>query len=216
MLHCFKKARDPISSWTHFLGAVGAGVGTIILFASCLLRGAGAVTLFSCLVFGFSMLALYNASAIYHYVHCSPQKLERFRKADHSMIYVLIAGSYTPICLRFMQPPHGAWFTAVMWGLALCGILIKVCWLNAPRWLYTAVYLLMGWAIIFDLQAFRGMPAACFGLIAAGGVAYSAGAVIYMLKKPNFKNGFGFHEIFHVFIMLGTLFHFFAVYLYMI
>lgn len=216
MINYFKKARDPISSLTHFSGAIGAGIGTILLILACLARSASPVTLFSCVVFGASMLALYNASAIYHYVHCSPQKLEKLRKVDHSMIYVLIAGSYTPICLRFMQPPHGLWFVCVMWALALGGIFIKICWLNAPRWLYTAVYLLMGWAILFDLGAFRGMPAACLALIAGGGVAYSAGAVIYILKKPNFKNGFGFHEIFHIFIMLGTLFHFFAVYLYIV
>lgn len=210
----FKNARDPVSSWTHFVGAVGAVLGTILLLFLCALHQKNTAALFSCLIFGLSMVALYTASSTYHYAHGSPHKLEKLRKLDHSMIYVLIAGSYTPICMTFMEPLHGFAFTSAMWLLAFIGIFLKLCWMGTPRWLSTSIYLLMGWAIIFDLPAFQSIPPVCLTLIALGGVAYSIGAVLYILKKPNFSKDFGFHEIFHLFIQLGTLFHFFAVAIY--
>ncbi|MEG2053740.1 MAG: hemolysin III family protein, partial [Oscillospiraceae bacterium] len=149
-------------------------------------------------------------------VNTDATRLLRLRKLDHAMIYVLIAGTYTPIALCFMGKMHGIIFTIVIWSIALLGIVTKLLWFNAPRWLYTSLYLLMGWAIIFDIKVFNGMAAGCIALIAAGGISYSIGAICYICKKPNIGKWFGFHEIFHLFIMLGTLLHFCAVIFYIV
>lgn len=214
MNYYLTNARDPLSSFTHLIGACLAAVGTVALLAASLhtsINRMGAVV--SCLIFGFSMVALYGASAFYHYVKGTAEQIKKLRKLDHSMIYVLIAGTYTPVLLLAIGGRVGVIFTAVIWALALFGILVKLCWLNAPRWLYTSVYLLMGWAIVFYYPALSSLEPITLGLIAGGGVSYSVGAVFYILKKPNFCREFGFHEIFHLFILLGSALHFTAVFL---
>ena len=217
MYSYFKNAREPMSSYTHFLGVIFAVVGTVFLFVLNNLTGNFSARMFvSILAFGGSMLALYSASSIYHYYKGPVLKQEYLRKLDHAMIYVLIAGSYTPICLKFMEGAHGILFVLGIWAVALCGIFVKMFWMNAPRALYTGFYLLMGWAIIFDWKTLSLMPAGAIGLLLAGGIAYSIGAVFYILKKPNISDRFGFHELFHVFILLGTFFHFLAVVFYVV
>jgi hemolysin III len=168
------------------------------------------------IIFGFSLLALYSASSMYHYVKLPQPQLIRLRKLDHAMIYVLIAGTYTPVSLGFMTPRDATIFLAVIWGIALSGIIMKIFWLNAPRWLYTSLYLLMGWAIVFDWKAFGNVTMECLLLIAAGGISYTVGAVFYALKKPNTNSRFGFHEIFHLFVLVGSFLHFCAVYFFII
>ena len=213
----FKKARDPMSSYTHFLGILFSAAATIFLVViTGVTGGFTARSLFAVLAFGFSMIALYSASSIYHYCTGSEALIERLRKVDHSMIYVLIAGSYTPVCLKFMPGRHGVLFIALMWTAAICGILIKLCWMNAPRWLYTSFYLIMGWAIIFDWKSLQTMPAGAIALLLAGGISYSIGAVFYILKWPNINKEFGFHELFHLFILGGTFFHFLTVLFYVV
>ncbi|MBR5485303.1 MAG: hemolysin III family protein [Oscillospiraceae bacterium] len=210
----FHNARDPWSSFTHLIGAGLAAVGTVVLLVFSFnvpLHRASAVA--SCLIFGCSMVALYGSSALYHYVKGTAEKIKKLRKLDHSMIYVLIAGTYTPVLLLAVGGKTGIIFTAVIWAMAFSGIFMKLCWLNAPRWLYTSVYLLMGWAIVFYYPALKAISALPLTFIAGGGVAYSVGAVIYILKKPNICEGFGFHEIFHLLIMLGSALHFAAVFM---
>jgi len=163
-------------------------------------------------LFGLSLVALYSASSIYHYALGAAAKVRRLRKLDHAMIYVLIAGSYTPLCVKFMAPAKLPVFLGAMWAMAAAGILLKLLWLDAPRWLGTLLYLALGWAIVVDLPAFAAMPAACLGLVAAGGVCYSLGAVLYMLKWPNLSERWGFHELFHLFILAGSACHFAAVF----
>ena len=163
-------------------------------------------------LFGLSLVALYSASSIYHYALGAASKVRRLRKLDHAMIYVLIAGSYTPLCVKFMDPAKLPVFLGAMWAMAAAGILLKLLWLDAPRWLGTLLYLALGWAIVVDLPAFAAMPAACLGLVAAGGVCYSLGAVLYMLKWPNLSERWGFHELFHLFILAGSACHFAAVF----
>lgn len=211
-----RNARDPVSSCTHFWGAVGGALATVLMLVHGLRQGAAPLLVAGAVLFGLSLVALYTASSVYHFWQGAPEKLVRLRKLDHSMIYVLIAGSYTPLCLAFMPGSHGVRFAAVMWGLALAGILIKLCWLSAPRILYTALYLAMGWAIVFDHTALVTMPTACLVLLAAGGVMYSVGAVCYILKKPNFSSSFGFHELFHLFILAGSALHVATVYFYVL
>ena len=138
----------------------------------------------------------------------------RLRKLDHSMIYVLIAGSYTPFLICALGA--AAWKSlAVIWGIALAGIVIKLVWMDAPRWLSTAFYLALGWCIVAIPEAIHSMPLPVLVLTALGGVAYSAGAVIYATKKPNFGSVWGFHEIFHLFTMLGSILQVIAVFLFL-
>ncbi len=215
----FLRARDPMSSFTHFIGACLAVVATLLLVIKCVdlkIYVSKPETIAAAVVFGISMIALYTTSSVYHFVKVPDSILVRIRKLDHSMIFVLIAGTYTPLVIGFMQPHRATIFMCAIWAVALLGILIKVFWLEAPRWLYTSLYLLMGWAIVFDQGFLRLIPKGCITLIAVGGIMYSLGAVFYALKKPNLSKVFGFHEIFHLFVILGTAFQFTAVYIYTI
>lgn len=213
----FTKAREPMNSYTHFLGILFSVAATIFMVILHLTSQQFSVRLLvSIVIFGLSMLALYSASTYYHYCNAPQGTLDRLRKLDHSMIYVLIAGSYTPICLEFMSGTSGVIFVSCIWAFAVVGILIKMCWMNAPRWLYTSVYILMGWAIVFDWKSLSLMPAGAIGMLLAGGISYTVGAVFYIMKKPNFSSNFGFHELFHVFILLGSFLHFLTVVIYVV
>lgn len=216
MYHWFKHIQDPISSYTHFLGACFGGVATLIFLISCLWLQRPLLILFSTCVFGLSMVALYSASCYYHTLSWENPKHTLFRKLDHSMIFVLIAGTYTPICLYYLIKPASWIFTLIIWFIALSGIVIKIFWLNAPRLLYTLLYVAMGWAVVFYWPAFAAIPLPCLSLIAAGGLAYTIGAVLYIIKKPNLSKLWGFHELFHIFILLGSFFHFMAIYLFIV
>ena len=209
--------RDYWSFYTHFAGAILSLVAVLFLTIKPIVGGVSSLpNLLGALIFGVSLLALYSASAIYHYVKLPQNALVRLRKLDHAMIYVLIAGTYTPVTLGFMSPWDATIFLSVIWGIAVAGIVMKIFWLNAPRWLYTSLYLLMGWAIVFDWKAFDSVPTGCLAFIAAGGISYTIGAVVYAIKKPNLSKRFGFHEIFHVFVVVGSALHFSAVYFYII
>ncbi len=217
MLSLFQRAKDPMSSYTHFLGAI---LSVFVTFGMVRLYHTEAHTdsiiLLSLVLFGASLIALYTASCVYHFV-AQPEALSiRLRKLDHAMIYVLIAGSYTPICAKFLSGTGRITFLCAIWGAAFVGIIVKVAWLNAPRWLYTGLYLIMGWALLFDFESFTVIPLSCLALIAAGGISYTIGAIIYILKKPAICDSFGFHEIFHLLIMIGSGFHIAAVVLYVI
>ena len=211
-----KKARDPMSSYTHFWGAIASVLATLVMVIWGMVSNSSWVLILGAAVFGFSLTALYSASSVYHFVKAGDRCLQRLRKLDHSMIYVLIAGSYTPVCLAFMQRDYALKFLAVIWGMAVSGIIIKLFWLNAPRVLYTALYLAMGWAIVLDLPSLAAMPAGCFGLILAGGLLYTTGAVLYIIKNPNLPKGWGFHELFHMFILAGSACHVLAVLLFVL
>lgn len=207
----FKKAMDPISSETHFIGACLSVIGLLIMICVGVKRETSPMIMVSAIVFGLSLIALYSASATYHFFKGSDKVKTILRKLDHSMIYVLIVGTYTPIVMDCMEAPHSYYFLGILWTVAILGIIIKICWLNAPRVITTAIYLILGWAIVFDFQSFTGISSTCLFLIALGGIAYSIGAFIYMFKKPNLSKEFGFHELFHIFVMLGSLFHYIAI-----
>ena len=132
------------------------------------------------------------------------------------MIYVLIAGSYTPIILKFMPAPRSYIFLGVIWLIALTGIAIKLLWIDAPRLIGTALYLALGWAIAFDFGVVLSMPAPAIALLAAGGLAYTVGGVIYIAKKPNLGKMIGFHELFHLFVIVGSVCHYLMVFLYVL
>ena len=209
------KAREPISSFSHMIGAVVFVIATILLIAKALFVGSWSLEiLVGVIVFGISLVALYSASAIYHYSNGSKHKILVLRKLDHSMIYVLIAGSYTPILLKFMAQREGLIFVSVMWLCAAVGVVIKLCWFNAPRWLQTVLYIAMGWAVLFDISIFKEMSGIALFLLVAGGISYTIGGIIYIVKKPNVSVKFGFHELFHIFILIGSAFHYLLVLFY--
>ncbi|MCP4216517.1 MAG: hemolysin III family protein [bacterium] len=207
------KLREPLNGLTHFIGILIAIVCTILLPT----REAGPLTtrhVVSFAVFGGGMILLFTFSTLYHWLPLEGKKLELLRKIDHIMIFVFISASYTPICLITLRGPWGWWLLGSVWGITVFGFFLKIFRLNAPRVLYTAIYLLMGWLIVIAIYPLLDrMPLPGLLWMALGGVFYSVGATIYALKKPNPK-GFGFHEIFHVFIILGALSHFVLIYRY--
>lgn len=203
--------REPINALTHLLGAFISLIGTCILFQhSRLLFSPVAVT--SVLIFGISLMLLYTTSGIYHLVYTTDAILLRLRKLDHSMIFILIAGSYTPFCMLALS---GAWKWSIMiivWSLALTGIILKICWMDMPRWLSTGFYIGMGWIALFALKPlYASLSYGGFFFLILGGLMYTIGGIIYGLKKPNFSPDFGFHEIFHIFVMLGSFCHYWAI-----
>ncbi|MBE6113563.1 MAG: hemolysin III family protein [Erysipelotrichaceae bacterium] len=216
MIYLYQKARDPMSYLTHFLGFVLSCIGLILLIMRGIVWKAELVYTLSACLFCFSAMLLYFASSLYHYYNGSSQGIKRLRKLDHAMIYVLIAGSYTPMCILCMPPARALIFLLIVWSVAILGIIFKVIFINAPRWLGTAIYLIMGWMVVFDWNSFASLPLGCLVLVALGGVSYSVGAIIYGLKKPNISKTWTFHEIFHVFIMVGTLLHYLAVFHYVV
>lgn len=211
----FQKARDPVSSFSHFLGAALSVVGLLAMVVHSSLTDVAFAAAVSSLLFCLSLIALYSASGIYHFSRSGDNVVRVLRKLDHAMIYVLIAGSYTPVLLSILPPEKGIPFTVGIWTFAAAGILFKLCWINAPRWLGTLLYLVMGWAILIDPGALVNMSAPAFALLAAGGVLYTVGGVIYIAKKPNFAPGFGFHELFHIFVILGSICHYFMVFFFL-
>ena len=206
----------PWSAITHGVGAVLAAVGTVALAVRCLLEGLSVWHWVSFLIYGISMVGLYTASTLYHCVNTSVAGRIVLRKYDHASIYFLIAGSYTPVCLVALREV-GAWGWAmfgVIWGLALAGLVLTLLWLSAPRWLTSSIYIAMGWLAITALvPLMQVLPAAGMFWVLGGGVLYTIGGVLYAVKWPGRNNPrFGCHEIFHVFILAGSLFHFMLMY----
>lgn len=211
MPRAFCGARDPFSSYSHFIGAALSVVGLLLVLVRGAEDGAAAIAVGASVIFCFSLIALYTASSVYHFSHGGERVVRVLKKLDHSMIYVLIAGSYTPIVLKFMDYPHSLRFTAGIWAVALLGIAIKLLWINAPRFLGTILYLALGWAIVIDFDVVLRMPAPAIALLAAGGISYTIGGIIYIAKKPNLGKVIGFHELFHLFVLAGSICHYFLV-----
>lgn len=207
-----KRLREPINGLTHLAGGLLASVGLIVLLAMAASEGrVDQLVAFG--VFGLSLIALYTVSTLYHLLPLSAANIARLRRVDHMSIFVLIAGTYTPFCLLALD---GAWrvgLLGLIWSLALCGILFKLLWMDAPRWVSVALYLGMGWVAVIAIPAlFRAVPLGGMVWVLTGGLVYSAGALIYGLKRPNLVPGvFGFHELWHLFVMAGSACHFWAV-----
>lgn len=211
-----KAARDPYdalrpwSAITHGIGILLAVIGTVLL----LLRARSPLHLAAFGIYGASMTVLYTASTLYHCLRTGLNGRRLLRKFDHCSICLLIAGSYTPICLISLASSCGRALLAAVWAFALLGILLSIAWINAPRWLSSVVYLCMGWLVVFVIvPVVRALsPQGLFWLV-LGGVMYSVGGVLYAVKWPGRSNPrFGCHEIFHVFILLGTLSQYVTIY----
>ncbi len=207
------KVRDLVSGLTHCIGAVLSLAGLVVLIVFASLKG-DAFDIVSFTIFGVGLFLLYLFSTLYHWLNISEKGLTVFKKFDHIMIYILIAASYTPICLG---PLRGAWgwsIFGIIWGFAVLGTILTAVWIKAPRALTTSIYISMGWTVliaIFPLiKTFNnaGMLYSLLWLL-LGGIFYTIGGIIYGLKWPklNFKH-FGFHEIFHIFVMLGSACHY--------
>lgn len=208
----YKRRFHPRDYWSCITHGIGIFFGIIATIYMAIEKSKSAEdAMFPYVAFGLSITALYATSSFYHYYNGPSEKLVRIRKLDHSIIFVLIAGSYTPILAKTLTGTHEVIFISVMWTLALLGCIMKVFWLNAPRRLYTSLYILMGWAILFSPKALFSMNTVSFWLLVAGGLSYTVGGVIYAIKKPNITEEFGFHEIFHCFILLGTILQFFSI-----
>ncbi|MFR2518444.1 PAQR family membrane homeostasis protein TrhA [Peptostreptococcus stomatis] len=212
------KLREPISSITHLIGGGLSILALVLLIVKQVLAPSINYNLFvSTIIFGASMILLYFTSGIYHAISAKKEKLVLYmRKLDHSMIYVLIAGSYSPFCLYVLPRKTGIPVFVILWLIAIVGILMKILWINMPRILSSALYIGMGWVAIFVIKdLYINLVGPAFFLLVLGGLLYTIGGVIYAIKRPNIKN-WNFHDIFHIFIMLGSLAHFLLVFLFLI
>ncbi len=213
------KIKDPVSGISHLLGAILSIFGTVVLIYLAA-KEDKVIHVVSFAVFGASMIFLYTSSAIYHLFGHSPEEVDIYRKIDHAMIYILIAGTYTPFCLIALRGLWGYPTIIVIWLLALAGIstvFFKAFWAHVPRWIATALYIVMGWlSLIIIWPMYKAIGLSPVLWLLAGGIAYTVGAIIYAKKQPNFWKGFGFHELFHILVLLGTMCHFWAIYKYLL
>lgn len=206
--------REPGSAITHFI----ACLMTAIAASPLLVKAHNGVTTIALTIFCLSMILLYGASALYHSVNVSERVLRVFRKIDHMMIFVLIAGSYTPVCLIVLGGNMGYSLLTLVWGVALIGMLVKAFWITCPKWFSSLIYIAMGWLCLLVFSTlWDTLPHAAFGWLLAGGIIYTIGGIIYALKLPVFNSlhkYFGSHEIFHLFVMGGSICHFIFMYCY--
>ncbi|MBA4492787.1 hemolysin III family protein [Paenactinomyces guangxiensis] len=199
--------KEPVNTWTHFITFLAGIVGLVFLI---ILSKDNLSKLITMTIYGVSVILLYGASSLYHWVRTTPRKELILKKIDHIAIYVLIAGSYTPVLYYGLE---GLWkwiMLSSVWLLTLIGIFLKIWFIHAPRYLSTAFYVCLGWIALIPIgQLVHSLPVGAIILMFAGGVVYTIGAVIYATKIFDFfPNKFGFHEIFHLFIMGGTIIHF--------
>lgn len=213
------RLREPASAITHFIAMVLAiaGLVPVILKALTNLNTVGvlAVVIFMC-----SMILLYASSATYHGINIGGKVLEYFKKLDHMMIFVLIAGTYTPVCLLVLKGFVGTCLLVAIWTLAAIGIGIKALWINCPKWFSSVIYIGMGWTCLFCFgPILAALETSAFIWLLIGGIIYTLGGIVYSLKIPGFDEkhkNFNTHDIFHLFVMGGSLCHFIFIYFFVI
>ena len=198
-----------LRGWLH-LGtapvALLAGSALVILAPTLQAR-------FTIAIFTLSAVALFSISATYHTIAWTPNAKRVLRRIDHANIFLIIAGTYTPLTVIWLETNTAQILLSLVWGGSIIGLLFRIFWLNAPRWLYVPIYIALGWAALLYLPDFyRSAGALIVALILAGGILYSAGAIIYALKRPNFSHKyFGFHELFHSFTIAAFFCHYAAI-----
>ena len=204
----------PWSAITHGVGVALGVLGTALLLLRTAEQGSGWASAAAFLIYGLSMIGLYTASTLYHCLNTGVAGRIALRKYDHISIYFLIAGSYTPICLLTLPHDGGIPMLIAVWAVALAGTVMALLWIDAPRWITSGVYLFMGWMSLFMLPSLlRNMPSLGLFWLVLGGALYTVGGVLYAVKWPGRNNPrFGCHEIFHLFILLGSVAHFFLMY----
>ncbi|WP_244834201.1 hemolysin III family protein [Clostridium sp. BJN0001] len=213
-----KYLREPVNCLTHLTGAVLSLFALIAMIIKAYTSNSSVITIVSVIIFGVSMILLYSASAAYHSVIAKPQIIKIFKKVDHSMIFILIAGSYTPFCLVALHGKIGLELFIAVSACAVLGIIFKIFWVTCPRWVSSTMYIAIGWFAIFAFfPIMHAISTLGIFYLVLGGVMYTIGGVIYALKTDKIRIGcFGRHEIFHVFIMIGTLCHFICIFNYVI
>lgn len=211
-----RKLKDPASAITHFIGMLMAFFAAFPLLLKSYSGSGNSVHTASLAIFIVSMILLYAASTTYHSLDISERVNKILRKLDHAMIYVLIAGSYTPICLIVLKGKTGLILLTLVWSVAILGIVFKMCFINCPMWLSSVLYILLGWICVLAFTPIiNGLSQAAFLWLLTGGIIYTIGGVIYALKLPLFNKrhaAFGTHEIFHLFVMAGSICHFIVMY----
>lgn len=209
------KIKDPGSAITHFIAFLLAALGAAPLLIKAA-REPDTLHVIAMGIFILSMMLLYAASTIYHTLNINEKINRRLRKMDHMMIFILIAGSYTPVCLIALNGRTGTILCAAVWAIALIGIIVKACWITCPKWFSSVIYIGMGWLCVLAFsQIFQALSRPAFGWLLAGGIIYTIGGIIYGLKLPIFDakhKNFGSHEIFHLFVMGGSFCHFVVMY----
>ncbi len=216
MMTCLKVFREPVNTISHIAGALASVVGLTLMIVFAAIR-ADIWHVVSFSIFGTTMILMFASSSLYHGLKISEKALLVFRRIDHIMIFMLIAGSYTPICLIPLRGPWGWSIFGTVWTIAIVGISIKIFARNVPRWVSTIIYLGMGWLCVIAVYPLVKTlePISLFWL-SLGGLFYSLGAVVYSIKRPDPVPGvFGFHEIWHLFVMLGCMSHFWLAFKYL-
>lgn len=211
------RVRDPMSTLTHFIAFIVAIFGTPILLIHAAVQRASLSAMVSLTIFMLSMVLLYGASSAYHAFSLSDQGVRVLRKLDHVMIFFLIAGSYTPVCVIRLGST-GLKLLALVWGLAIAGAVFKLCWVTCPKWVSSVIYIAMGWSCLTAMpQIIAKLSTAGFFWLLLGGIIYTVGGVVYALKPKRLEGKrFGIHEIFHVFVMGGSLCHYIFMYGYLL
>lgn len=209
------KIKDPGSALTHFIAMLLA----IFASAPLIIKAAqtpGYTHVLALGIFITSMILLYAASTIYHTLDISPKVNQILRKVDHMMIFILIAGTYTPVCMLVLGDRTGWMMLGLVWGIALVGMVINALWITCPKWFSSVIYIAMGWVCVLAFgKIINALPPSAFLWLLAGGIIYTAGGVIYALKLPIFNSRhkyFGSHELFHVFVMAGSFCHYVMLY----
>lgn len=204
--------REPFNGFTH-LGGAAFGVFAFIVLAGLTYHDPG--RLLSMIVYSISLILLYTASATLHLVNGSDGVLLWLRRFDHATIYLVIAGTYTPFVYRFLTGTWRLGVLGILWALAVAGVVYKLCFLQNKTYLSSLFYVGMGWfALLLTPQILALVPPGAIGLLLLGGVIYTIGAVIFALERPNLHRHFGHHELWHVFVLGGSVVHFLAIYLY--
>ena len=205
------RCQEKLSCYSHLVGVFAAITGTIYLIYA--VRSSLAHVVVS-IVYGFSVILLFLASATYHALKQNENEVSIWRKLDHIAIFFMIAGTYTPVCYVYLS---GYWKWSIIiikWTLGIAGLFLKFFYLKAPRYFSTVIYLLMGWIGIIPIkELLTTMPPNAVFYLFAGGISFTVGAIFYAIKKPVFRSGLGFHEIFHLFVLLGGAFHYLLVYI---
>jgi hemolysin III len=201
------QAVEPFSCYSHLCGVVLAIIGLVVLLVASPDDPWRRVS-FS--IYGASLILLYLASTVYHWVLVPIAKRKWLHRLDHVAIFLLIAGTYTPVCLVTLRGGWGWSVFGIVWGTALAGTVVKLFFRSLPRWVSASIYLGMGWTVVVAVAPLtRAFPAPALLWLFAGGLLYTAGAVVYTTRRPNpFPRVFGFHEIFHLFVLAGSIAHF--------
>jgi len=210
------KFREPFSGFSHLFGVIISVLGLVtLIYRQLILDNYSAYSLLSSIIFGVSLILLYSASTIYHLTISKDSVIKFLRKLDHSMIFVLIAGTYTPICVILLEGATRYTMLTIIWGIALIGVIFKTLWITCPSWLSSTIYVIMGWSAVFIMSPLsKVVPLKGLLLLIIGGVLYTIGAVIYCLEKNGVKRKFGAHEIFHIFVLMGSFTHYVFIYKY--